>query len=289
MGVSSADLISAELYDPATGTWSSTSAPSFVPSHPILLPNGKVLAVFEGSPWGYDGVGAELYDPATGEWSTAGFLNMFWAPTVTLLRNGKVLVTGLWGANHPTQAELYDTSTGTWSATANLSTYRHYGGYSATLLADGQALVAGGVDYNSNQPVRAEELYDPTSGTWTLTSRLIRGRNHHTATLLPSGKVLVAGGVDGILFDSSIHSTAELYDPGISSTTNPIDDPQFFVRQHYIDFVNRDPDPGGLAFWTNEITSCGLDSQCIEIKRINVSATFFLLIEVQDSGDGRAS
>ncbi|MCA1602782.1 MAG: DUF4214 domain-containing protein, partial [Acidobacteria bacterium] len=57
-----------------------------------------------------------------------------------------------------------------------------------------------------------------------------------------------------------------------------------FVRQHYIDFLSRDPDAAGLAFWTNEITSCGADAQCVEIKRINVSAAFFLSIEFQQTG-----
>ncbi len=286
VGASSAELtsISAELYDPATETWSSTGAPSFVPGgrHTVLLPNGKVLAVFEGSPWDYAGVGTELYDPATGQWSTAGYLNMFWAPTVTLLRNGKVLVTGLYGGNNPTQAELYDTDTGTWSITGNLSTFRHYGGYTATLLANGQVLVAGGVDYITQQPVRAEELYDPATGTWTLTSRLIRGRGSHTATLLRNGKVLVAGGVDGLSCDSPIHPSGELYDPGITSTT--IYDPQFFVRQHYLDFLNREPDASGLSFWTNEITQCAGDAQCIEAKRADVSAAFFVSIEFQETG-----
>jgi hypothetical protein len=56
------------------------------------------------------------------------------------------------------------------------------------------------------------------------------------------------------------------------------------VRQHYLDSLNRDHDAGGLAFWTNEITSCGPDPQCIEIKRINVSAAFFLSIEFQETG-----
>ncbi len=65
---------------------------------------------------------------------------------------------------------------------------------------------------------------------------------------------------------------------------NPIDDPQFFVRQHYLDFLGREPDPPGLAFWTNEITSCGADAQCVEVKRINVSAAFFLSIEFQETG-----
>jgi FG-GAP-like repeat len=69
-----------------------------------------------------------------------------------------------------------------------------------------------------------------------------------------------------------------------SAATNPIDDAQFFVRQHYRDFLNRDPDSSGLAFWTNEITSCGSDSQCTDVKRINVSASFFLSIEFQQTG-----
>jgi subtilisin family serine protease len=65
---------------------------------------------------------------------------------------------------------------------------------------------------------------------------------------------------------------------------NPIDDPSFFVRQHYVDFLNREPDAGGLAFWSGNITSCGADAQCIEVKRINVSAAFFLSIEFQETG-----
>jgi hypothetical protein len=65
---------------------------------------------------------------------------------------------------------------------------------------------------------------------------------------------------------------------------NPIDTAGFFVRQHYVDFLNREPDAAGLAFWTNEITSCGANAQCIEVKRINVSAAFFLSIEFQETG-----
>jgi len=65
---------------------------------------------------------------------------------------------------------------------------------------------------------------------------------------------------------------------------NPIDDADFFVRQHYSDFLNRQPDAAGLSFWTNQIASCGTDQTCIEIKRINVSAAFFLSIEFQETG-----
>ena len=82
---------------------------------------------------------------------------------------------------------------------------------------------------------------------------------------------------------------AELGGWGLTITTTPalpnqIDDAQFFVRQQYRDFLNREADANGLAFWTNEITSCGGDAQCVEVKRINVSAAYFLSIEFQQTG-----
>ena len=65
---------------------------------------------------------------------------------------------------------------------------------------------------------------------------------------------------------------------------NISDDTTFFVRQQYFDFLNREPDAAGLNFWTNQITSCGTDQQCIELRKINVSAAFFLSIEFQKTG-----
>ena len=72
----------------------------------------------------------------------------------------------------------------------------------------------------------------------------------------------------------------------VTPTTNPLDNPsaQFFAREHYYDFLSREPDPDGLAFWANQVTSCGSDQGCIEVKRINVSAAFFLSIEFQETG-----
>jgi Tol biopolymer transport system component len=69
-------------------------------------------------------------------------------------------------------------------------------------------------------------------------------------------------------------------------TTNPLDNPdaQFFVREHYYDFLNREPDPSGFAFWTDQITSCGNDRACVDYKKVNVSAAYFLSIEFQQSG-----
>jgi hypothetical protein len=94
--------------------------------------------------------------------------------------------------------------------------------------------------------------------------------------------------VDSALSDASGSGgyTIRMQDVTISSPgcSNPADCAEFFVRQHYFDFLGREPDAEGLNFWANEIKSCGGDAQCEEVKRINVSAAFFLSIEFQESG-----
>lgn len=283
-GVNNWSLNTAELYDPATGAWSSTDnlRQERFNHTATLLPNGKVLVVggeflvgaFDGANVVTDS--AEIYDPATGTWTNTGNLNIGrTGHTATLLLSGKVLVAG--GAVEPSfnttnSAELYDQSTGTWSYTGNLITDRIL--HKATLLPNGKVLVAGDI----NTPNSAE-LYDPATGTWNITANLNTGRARHTATLLPNGKVLVAGGTNA---DNTLNTT-ELYDSG-TSASNQIDDPQFFVRQHYLDFLNREPDQKGLDFWITNITSCGVDTHCVEVKRIDTSAAFFLSIEFQETG-----
>jgi CSLREA domain-containing protein len=73
-------------------------------------------------------------------------------------------------------------------------------------------------------------------------------------------------------------------DDSTEPPANMIDDVRNFVRQHYHDFLNREPDQSGWDFWTDRITSCGSDVQCNEVRRIDVSASFFLSIEFQQSG-----
>jgi uncharacterized protein (TIGR03118 family) len=70
----------------------------------------------------------------------------------------------------------------------------------------------------------------------------------------------------------------------IAPTANEIDDASFFVRQQYLDFLNREPDPSGFAFWVDQITSCGSDAACTDLRRTNVSAAFFLSGEFQNTG-----
>ena len=72
--------------------------------------------------------------------------------------------------------------------------------------------------------------------------------------------------------------------PDAVVTRNPLDTPEYFVRQHYVDFLNREPDESGFNFWSNQILECGDQGGCIERRRINVSAAYFLSIEFQQTG-----
>ena len=80
-------------------------------------------------------------------------------------------------------------------------------------------------------------------------------------------------------------STLTITDDDASpAASNPVDGAPFFVRQHYVDFLGRAPDAPGLQFWTGEIDGCGADAVCREVKRVNVSAAFFLSIEFKETG-----
>ena len=215
-------LDSAELYDPAIGSW--TPAGSLTTPRAghetALLPNGKVLVVGGDS----GGVTAELYDPVSGTWTATGSLN---APregfTATLLESGKVLVAGGWASDvWLSSAELYDPATGTWSFTGDLVRPRMF--QTATALQDGRVLIAGGWRYDflaDYASVSTAELYDPTTGTWSDAAALHEARSFHTATRMPDGKVLVAGGYrvnripagGGTNFVPTSLAQAEVFDP----------------------------------------------------------------------------
>jgi Calx-beta domain/Domain of unknown function (DUF4214) len=87
----------------------------------------------------------------------------------------------------------------------------------------------------------------------------------------------------GAVLGAQSTATVNITDDSPESIANPIDEAGVFVYTHYHDFLNREPDPAGLAFWTKEIISCGNDAPCIEAKRTNVSASFFLSIEFQET------
>ena len=178
-------LSSAELYDPATGTWTETNPLNTRrDSHTAtLLPNGKVLVAGGAIDTEYytSLASAELYDPTSGTWTYTGSMVTL---TPYLLAPGR-----------------FD--------------------HTATVLPNGKVLVTGGEagEFVNIEALATAELYDPVAGTWAAAGTLNTPRASHTATLLPSGKVLVAGGWYPF-FPIVTVKRAELY-VGTLTLTNP--------------------------------------------------------------------
>ena len=191
-------LASAELYDPRSGTFSTTgSMVSARSAHTAtLLSDGRVLVA-----GGLSDGSAELYDPRSGKFEpAASMVEVRYEPTATRLADGRVLIAG-GGRNCEilcealASAELYDPRSGTFSPTGSLGTARI--GHSATLLSDGEVLIAGGGNYT---PVLASaKVFSPKTGTFSTAGSMGTARWAHTATLLSDGRVLIAGGDDSSL------------------------------------------------------------------------------------------
>jgi hypothetical protein len=238
-------LSSAELYDPSSPTWSDVGALNQMRGGQTatLLPFGTALVVGGLGPTGWL-PNAETYDPATWTWTVTGSLHTARSGhTATLLANGRVLVVG--GTNSggwlPTHygVEQYNPDNGAWTvppascslchpasspfppaldsrATGHLHVERSQ--HTATLLGTGKVLVTGGQCANGTTTTNITELFDPTTGFWSLWPVLGRNckschlapptsdawdlpaghlhtpRYGHTATLMPDGTVLVVGG-----------------------------------------------------------------------------------------------
>jgi large repetitive protein len=189
-------LASAEIYDPASKTFTQTSdmtaARAFHTA--TLLTDGTVLITGGDNEYSYDsrliaGGRAELYDPRSGLFApTIGsMVSPRASHTATLLQDGRVLLTG--GGTE--SAEIYDPATGLFAPTGSMMFKRSY--HTATLLPNGTVLIAGGMDWRSGS-IGTIEIYDPASGLFTPAGMMSQDRLWHTATLLGDGTVLLIGG-----------------------------------------------------------------------------------------------
>lgn len=150
--------------------------------------------------------------------------------TATLLKNGKVLVVGGLDVNYNALAstEIYDPATGKFTLSGSMHIPRS--GQMATLLANGDVLIAGGVTsfrngpYNNVDWLRSAELYNPATGTFTMTGNMYAYRFNGASILLPGGKVLITGGTEsedssGLTPQVSDTASNELYDPATGQFT----------------------------------------------------------------------
>jgi N-acetylneuraminic acid mutarotase len=227
-----ATVATAELYDPATNTFS--AAASLLGKrdthNATLLPNGKVLVaggmvyvsgITVTSP---DVLTAELYDPATNSWtSTGGLISAHATKDAILLPDGRVLVAGGYAYSAvnfyltPSLfAEIYDPATGLWTATGAPTVAMNAVNVnnSASLLPNGKVVFIGGANFDGPSVLASgsfsSNLFDPATGTWSSATNITAANTGvfgQTGTLLSDGRLIVIGGNTGNLFTSSIPVT----------------------------------------------------------------------------------
>lgn len=214
-------LSSAELFDPATGTFvAAENMRAARAGHTAtLLPNGKVLIA-----GGYNGDyldSAEVYDPAANRFAPAGRMVTGRSGHVAaLLNDGKVLLLGGVGTGWTflADAELFDPQTNTFTKTGGMTTARE--SHTATLLGDGKVLITGGHKGRRSAITiyTSTEIYDPARGIFRTVGNLTVKRHKHDATRLADGRVLIVGGSDERDGDGA-YRNAEVFNPANGTFT----------------------------------------------------------------------
>ena len=192
-------------YDPSTGAWAAAGSLLGGGGVATILSNGKIL-VTGLSP-------AEVYDPATQTSTLTGaMVTPRFGHQATLLASGDVLVSGGMDRNNALvgAAEIYHA--GAFTGTGAMKNPRV--SHTAILLQTGKVLAAGGSAVVT--ALTSAELYDPTSGTWTLTNSNTVGGG--VSGLLGNGQVLVVGIATVNL---NFTTASQVFDPA-TSTWGPV-------------------------------------------------------------------
>jgi N-acetylneuraminic acid mutarotase len=223
---SGAPLASAEIFNPANGSWRSTGALPLAVAHAAaaLLANGTVLLAggLTGAAASPAVTGAsELFNPASGTWSQLSPLpEPSFGAGAALLQSGQVLCAGGFtsagaGARATGASQVYDPSAGRWSATADLPL--GVADEPMTALRDGRVLVAGGFTAASGSVSSLAEIYQPSSLTWSPVARMPVGVAGAATVLLASNDVLVAGGQ---LAPGAATAASQVFHPATGSWSN---------------------------------------------------------------------